>query len=186
MIKVLAWMYLDILEFHKRAIRFFSGQGKKSPLFNALIVLIQSLVWRQIFRAAWKDFDARFKGTLESLRRHKDLIESQATVIHFQQYQADTRKFMQQLDNQEKIERERKYLRSLEWISGAQSKLDHESFCDTRKEFPGSGKWILTQEDIQNWKDEDIPMTSALWLNGIPGAGKTNLFLYHVPRRNQC
>ncbi|KAI9858937.1 MAG: hypothetical protein M1813_007239 [Trichoglossum hirsutum] len=170
--KVLGLIYFDILEFHKRAIRFFSGR-----------------VWHQVFRSAWKDFGTRFKHILDSLRRHKELIQSQAHLLYFQQYQQDSQaallhiqqyeqnrlQVLDKLGTLEETESEKKYIAVMEWISGANTKLDHESFRDIRHEYPGSGDWILKHEKIQNWKEADTPVSSILWLNGIPGAGKTIL-----------
>jgi hypothetical protein len=146
-------------------------------------------VWRQIFRSTWKDFGTRFKQILDSLGRHKQLIVEQAALIHFQQYQDDSQKallYIQQyeqdrsgrimlLKTQEEAEMNRKYLGVLEWFSAAQSTVqDHQTFRDIRSKYAGSGDWILKDEKVQNWMGLDIPVTSVLWLNGIPGAGMLN------------
>jgi hypothetical protein len=82
---------------------------------------------------------------------------------------------LDKLGTLEETESEKKYIAVMEWISGANTKLDHESFRDIRHEYPGSGDWILKHEKIQNWKEADTPVSSILWLNGIPGAGMRRL-----------
>jgi hypothetical protein len=133
----------------------------------------------------WKDFRTRFKCILDNLRRHRELIRSQGALLHFQQYyqdrqqtllyiqqyQQDRVQILYQLEKSEKAESEKKYTAVMEWFSGATTKLDHESHCNTRRECPGSGNWILKHEKVLNWKEADTPMSSILWLNGIPGAG---------------
>lgn len=172
MVKVLGFIYKDILDFHKRAIRFFSGR-----------------VWRQVFRSVWSDFKTRFSGILEGLRRHKELIQAQASLLHYKQYQQDSQETMrhirqyeydreimiEKLENLEAEGSAKKYDTVMEWIAGAQTHLDHEAFCAIRDEYKGSGDWILKHEKVQNWREADTPVSSILWLNGIPGAGKTIL-----------
>jgi hypothetical protein len=90
----------------------------------------------------------------------------------------DRLKFIDHLEKLEEDQSQRKYTEVMEWISGAKTTIgDHDSFCDTRLEYPGSGDWILKNEKVQNWKEADTPVSSILWLNGIPGAGMP-LFQY--------
>ncbi|KAK2808656.1 hypothetical protein FQN50_004520 [Emmonsiellopsis sp. PD_5] len=158
MINILGFIYADILEFHKRAIRFFSGN-----------------VWHQVIRSAWKDFNVRFKQILDSLRSHKELIHRQSDLLHVVQYQKDRLIWNQKFDQIEEAGRKRKYLAVMEWTSCGRNKSDHESFVETRGEYKGSGDWILEHEKLKDWKKTSKPASSALWLNGIPGAGKTIL-----------
>jgi hypothetical protein len=81
----LAKIYGDILDFHSRALRFFNLPA-----------------WRQVFRSVWNDFNSRFGHILTDLRRHKELIESQATALQFQQYQEDRQLSFEKLDLLEK------------------------------------------------------------------------------------
>ena len=133
----------------------------------------------------WKDFDARFKHILERLRRHREFIERQAALLHFNhfqrnvyetqkqiaQYQQHRSMFISHFENQSREENEKKYFAVQEWILAAQSKLDHEAFCSVRAAYPGTGSWILTHETVMNWREASTPVNSILWLNGIPGAG---------------
>ncbi|KAF7504582.1 hypothetical protein GJ744_002077 [Endocarpon pusillum] len=156
--RVLEMIYSDILEFHKRAIRFFSGP-----------------VWRQVFRSAWKDFNTRFQNIVNGLRQHSELLQSQANLLHIQQYQADRLAMFDRLDSTEEKQRQEKYVAVMGWVLSAETKLDHDSACEALSEHPESGRWILKNSEFQNWKEADTPVCSILWLNGIPGAGKTVL-----------
>jgi hypothetical protein len=138
-------------------------------------------VWRQILRSTWKDFDTRFKYILRALQRHKSLIESQATVIHFQQYQSESQFNRDRIDTLVLSESQRKHRETLVWISGGQAKPDHQRHCTTREPYPGSGNWILKDEKLKNWMTEDIPKMSTLWVNGKPGAGEYWPF-YRIPQ----
>jgi hypothetical protein len=63
----------------------------------------------------------------------------------------------------------------LQWLCAADSVLDHQDISKTRQEFQGTGTWILKHPKYSAWKTDDVPNVSTLWLNGIPGAGKTVL-----------
>ena len=116
------------------------------------------------------------------------MIESQAAILHFrhyqedrqvnllliQQYERDRLQLIEHIENVEEAESQKKYTAVMEWISSPQTKgyhEIHESFCKTRREYPGTGDWILKHEKVQNWKEAETPVSSILWLNGIPGAG---------------
>jgi len=128
----------------------------------------------------------RFKGLLEGIKLHKQLIVEQAELLHFeesrsssqtvlahiQQYEQDRLGSLERLKTHEQNERDRKYLAILNWFSAAQSTTaDHENFCEIRTPYSESGIWILKHEKVQNWREMDTPVSSILWMNGIPGAG---------------
>ncbi|TVY50823.1 Vegetative incompatibility protein HET-E-1, partial [Lachnellula cervina] len=100
--------------------------------------------------------------------------DSQATRLHIEQYERDRLETSSIQKRREQDELDRKYLKVLEWFSAAPSTLeDHNTFHGIRSN--GSGDWILKHEKIQNWYELETPISSILWLNGIPGAGKTVL-----------
>ncbi|KAG4441876.1 hypothetical protein IFR05_002617 [Cadophora sp. M221] len=161
---VLIMMYKDILSFHKEATRFFSGK-----------------IWKQLFRSMWKNFATTFKQILDNLNRHRHLITEQATLINFQrqdhffqQYKRDGEERARSHQERKHADERSKYLQVLEWFSAARStQEDHNEFRGARSY--GTGDWILKEEKVQNWLEVDVPEFSILWINGIPGAGKTIL-----------
>lgn len=136
---------------------------------------ILGTVWRQVFRSAWKDFKTRFQHILDGLRQHSELLESQANLLHIQQYRADRLAMLDRLDSMEETQSQKKFTDVMGWVLRAETKLDtkldHHSACEARSEYPESGRWILKNPELQNWKEADTPVSSILWLNGIPGAG---------------
>lgn len=138
----------------------------------------------------WKNFNTRFSGILDNLRRHRELIESRAQLLHlqeskehfqeyrrnFQEYRRDMSKLRQDLESRVEEENRKKYVQVMEWLSDIQNGKDqngndHESFCRIREEYPGTGLWILRHQHVPTWKEAEPPVSSILWLNGIPGAG---------------
>ncbi|KAF2680197.1 C2H2 domain-containing protein [Lentithecium fluviatile CBS 122367] len=159
MIQALVLMYIDILEFHQNAIRFFSGK-----------------LWRRFFRSMWKDFGTKFSGILKSLSRHRSLVESRASLAQYRLYREDIANMRSGLDRLITEEQNKKMKAVREWLAvGSQSQEDHDACCQIRKEFPSTGRWILKHEFVKDWMAVDNPPTPIVWLTGIPGAGKTIL-----------
>ncbi|KAF2736998.1 C2H2 domain-containing protein [Polyplosphaeria fusca] len=169
MLHALELIYIDILDFHQHALRFFSGK-----------------FWTKFFRSVWKNFNTKFQGILNSLRRHKQLVETRASLMHFQRYEEDMAQFTRyqqdlneiksKMDQMIEEERSKKIKAIKEWLAtGSQAAVDHERFLAVRQKYPNTGRWILKHETIDNWMHADVPATPLVWMNGIPGAGKTVL-----------
>lgn len=207
--KILGWIYADILKFHSAALRFFTQPGKVFPLtfepflkdgMRVDLIVGAHIVWRQVFKSMWKDYDVTFKAILNDIKQHSDLLHQMAHALHMSQsqkdsvalgdfysrYKNDTHELRAQIDELkmkqdqiwqaiENAEMERKLGRRREvinWIAAASMSSHHKIFCKARQCCPGSGDWILKSEQLKDWKDSDIPHNSVLWLHGIPGAGK--------------
>jgi len=97
---------------------------------------------------------------------------SQELFAHIKQYEQDRSARWTRLSREDEDEKKKKRSAVLTWFSAARSTIsDHESFCRTRIPETGSGEWILKHEKVQGWIEMDPPVSSILWLNGIPGAG---------------
>lgn len=151
-------------------------------------------VWRQIFRSMWKNFDSRFKSILEALSRHRQLIAYQADLLHHQQYQLDRTAMLRHIhqyrehrardikdqEQREEAEAQRKHREVLQWFCAADTTAsDQEVFSNKRRQYSGTGDWILENEKVKNWLEEDTPMSSILWMNGKPAAGMERAKFYH-------
>ncbi|CAI6333480.1 unnamed protein product [Periconia digitata] len=159
MLHVLELMYLDILGFHQHALKFFSGK-----------------LWHRFFRSMWKDFGTRFDGILKSLRRHKELVESRATIAQYRRYKEDVTELKKKIEELILQERMKKMKAVKEWLAvGSRPQQDHAGFQRIRAEFPSTGRWISKHEYFKEWLGMDVPPTPIIWLFGIPGAGKTVL-----------
>lgn len=100
----------------------------------------------------------------------------QDRVIVFQslrQYDQDRRVRILQVKRRDQEERTQRTAAVKEWLAAAPSNQeDHERFCMTWRTSEAHGSWILKNEKISNWRKADTPVSSLLWLNGIPGAGQ--------------
>jgi hypothetical protein len=192
MVVALERIYLDILEFHEHAVRFFSKK-RKHQYFHALCKnwLISS-VWRQFFQSMWNDFDTKFGGILKSLARHKEFVVRSAEIANYsqrqqdstesqavglarhQEYQEDIKELNRKLDYTIAERKQAKTLAVNEWLAvGRQPQRYHEGFCQIRNPYPTTANWILANEDIKMLLGNDVPATPIVWMSGIPGAGMT-------------
>ncbi|KAK0115664.1 hypothetical protein ONS95_000067 [Cadophora gregata] len=158
MASVLALIYEDILEFHLSALRVL-----KRP------------TWRQLFRSAWKDFESRFQRLVDDLQNHKILIQNHASVIHIQEMQRERAFVRNEFRLAEEARSQRKRLDVVTWLSAFDPILDHEAAMTARIMYPSSGRWLLQESKMKAWLDHNIGSSPLLWMNGIPGAGKTIL-----------
>lgn len=127
----------------------------------------------------WKDFSTKFSGILNSLRRHKELIECRASLSQYRRYQEDMAEMSSKLDELINQKQSKKMKVVKEWLAVySQPEQDHDSVRNTRAEYPSTGDWILEHKLVEDWKDADVPSTPLAWMTGIPGAGK----LCMIPR----
>lgn len=160
---ILESIWSNILNFHAQALRIFG----------------QSML-RQFFRSLWKDFDGRFKHLLSDMKRQKDVVESHANQIHIQNYESDRLKIFEEFEHTQTRRAEERYVFVVQWISAAAVIRDHEDLCAVRQEQYDStnkmtGRWILNNEEVEAWLAPQVPKASILWINAIPGAGKSVL-----------
>ena len=128
-------------------------------------------MWRKLFDSTWKTFQTRFSRSIESFRRHRELIKNQATFEEFEAVQSVRVMQAEQLKQQKEEASRQRQARVRSWLSAEDMKLEHEDYTEVRRDFPGTGRWILEKRPVKRWLDLDDNHSSLLWLTGIPGAG---------------
>ena len=132
----------------------------------------------------------RFQGILESLRKHRDLIDAEANAIglaeakawrstqldYIRQWRAD------RAYDTERMERERLDSQTRAALSWFGANEDQENiFAKTSRACDGSDNhWILKEPIITSWLDQGARDHSVIWLNGKPGAGESRHLLYDL------
>ncbi|KAM7213295.1 hypothetical protein V8F06_011306 [Rhypophila decipiens] len=142
---VLSLMYKDILEFHAAALKHF-----RKPM------------WKKLFVAVWSGFLVKLREIMQKMERHKHLIESQASIVQFEEAQ----RFRETVEANFREIREQ-FVRH-KWP-------DQLNCARAKSDSPGSGQWLLKHGQFKDWYDPVYCLKPLLWLNGIPGAGKTTL-----------
>jgi hypothetical protein len=118
----------------------------------------------------WKDFAVRFHGILESLVRHREHVDKEASSIAILEVKRWRTQHQQYVEQQE-IERQDFLLQeAITWVA-VEDRLQEDELdrlSDLRQ--PGTCEWILRTPHLESWINSPGDNT-ILWLNGIPGAG---------------
>ncbi|KAF6824282.1 zinc finger protein [Colletotrichum musicola] len=155
MARILSSIYKDVLEFHLQAFKYF-----------------QQPMLKQLFHATWKTYKTRFSDLIQSLSHHRLLLLGQTTLSEARR----VRNAEETRIGDERAERDCRLRRELSvWLQSANTKNDHHRFQAIRSEFPTSGHWLFDKPEFKSWFNIFPPIPGLLWLNGIPGAGKTIL-----------
>jgi hypothetical protein len=130
-------------------------------------------VWKQLFHATWKSFRTQFSGILENLRRHRRLVEGQANLAQFEEFQRARVTAEAEFRNLQDAEQRHRRITVRDWLSAANTDIDQEKGANVRSDYPNTGRWLLANHHMQAWLNPEFCSTPLLWLNGIPGAGMT-------------
>ncbi|KAF2800244.1 hypothetical protein K505DRAFT_229183, partial [Melanomma pulvis-pyrius CBS 109.77] len=156
MTSVLSLIYEDILEFHREALRYFKQR-----------------TWKQLFHATWRSFSSSIEHLTKSLQRHKSLLEDQASIIHFEEFQDLHLRAKREFEAQRSAELDRRRLNIQQWLCAHDIEARQEDAAKSR--YNGTGNWLIQDSRFTKWFNFDYCAESLLWLSGIPGAGKTVL-----------
>ncbi|KAG8753175.1 hypothetical protein FRC14_006356 [Serendipita sp. 396] len=113
---------------------------------------------------------AKLDELLQTLEKHKTsfllaLAGDQAKVTL--NIEKSVNNVSDQLEDMKASEYRKEVLR---WFKGADPTTNHNAA--RKKHEPGTGEWLLDSEEFRVWMQE---ARKIMWLNGIPGAGKTVL-----------
>ena len=114
-----------------------------------------------------------FDQILNSLRRHKELLESEkgtAAILEMQRLRQDIAA----------AERGRRRITVFDKIKSAKYEEDQES-ASKKRGGSNSGYWILRRRQFQDWSNIHMRADPILWINGIPGAGKSKPLSENIP-----
>ncbi|KAL9608549.1 MAG: hypothetical protein Q9167_006625 [Letrouitia subvulpina] len=155
--RALEFYYCDILEFHAHAMKFLNRPG-----------------WKKLFDSSWKTFDTHFRRILDSLDRHKDLIESEKgtlAVLEAQKAREITEAYSKEMAEREARE---KIKVLIERLNPTDYKRDQFDASEQRRQ-RRSGEWLYKNSYFCRWYDLDAVCNPLLYIHGVPGAGKTVL-----------
>lgn len=154
----------------------FLNSYEQNSLLKVMIDNVTDL--RTFFDSVWKTFRTKSSPILNSLRRHRELLEQVKSTATFGEVQRT------RLALQETIEKSNEELKQILWgihqkkkqileKLGSQDSYNdrgHRRLPDQR--YPTSGDWILKERIFLQWLDPDELSKDLLYLNGMPGAGK--------------
>ena len=155
--QVIGLIYSDIIEFHRRAYKFFRRKA-----------------WHFWFAFDWGLFERRFKLVLQRLARHCEVLDKEAAAAHFLEMKQFRDK--RQLE-EDAFERQRQHQMAQDvfrWLSAAEDQQEEHLHRISDSRQPGTCDWILKDPRMRPWIEDDCG-DATLWMTGIPGAGKSFL-----------
>ena len=137
-------------------------------------------VWRTVFDITHPGFSAALAEIRTNFLHHKDLVEKQANLLHFDSFRRHHEEAESRFKQQEKEEIRKQKLEVMEWLEMTSAETspatDQDCYASKRKDYPASGQWLSHCHGYQEWIDPQTTHIPCIWLNGKPGAGM-RLFL---------
>lgn len=139
------------------------------------------LAWTIIFLSLWKDFQSRFATIIESLKKQRDFVDTEAASIDIveakdararAQYEIERRQkeSIEALERSEKNEGITRLRHSVEWLAVDDTAQETEYERMSCRRHEGTCEWIERLSQMRHWLKDDTKH-SLLWLSGKPGAG---------------
>ena len=184
---VLAGIYIAILDFHQRSYKFFQRRGTlfSSERNRPLLTFIPA--WHLIFLSLWRDFRARFRGIINTIEKHRDFIDKEASSIDMVEDRAARTRILDDiarrqrqsaanLDSDDIQKRLVQLQSSTSWLAIDDKSQEAERERRSTMRHPGTFEWIENVTEMKSWlrDDESEPI---VWLNGKPGAGMCHTFI---------
>ena len=128
---------------------------------------------------------------MESLRKHRDLIDAEANAIniteaktwrntqldHIRQWRAERALEIEKKERESLASQTRE---AVAWFGASEGQED--VFAKISRACDGSaGHWILKEPNVASWLSQGGRDHSAIWLNGKPGAGESLLPFDSLP-----
>jgi hypothetical protein len=130
------------------------------------------LEWKKLFKASWRDFTLKVDHIKESIAQKARSIENRVSITQFEEIQKS--RFIKDLEfnriKNEQDSQRRAMIR--QWLSPFDCESEQIRFRNARSICKDPGRWLLHDSRFQKWFNPENCETPAIWLSGIPGAGK--------------
>ncbi|KAK8123091.1 hypothetical protein PG984_011761 [Apiospora sp. TS-2023a] len=159
MVQVLALLYEDVLMFQRIIIRYF-----------------QQPQWQTVFSESWKTCKSRFPGIIRNIAERRNLIENKATDVQVEEVRESIQQSLQ-VEERRFDEQTLQQIRDVHnWLRPTNVDIDQDALVEARADYPKTGQWLFENSLFKEWFDPPYPtIPPLLWINGIPGSGKTML-----------
>jgi hypothetical protein len=139
------------------------------------------LAWHLLFLSLWKDFGSRFDNIIESLKKQRDFVDTEAVSIDIveakqsrnrvqDEIQQRQKRDMEILEQSERSTRIAHLQHSVAWLSVDETIQEMEFEVKSSRRHEKTCEWIMKEPQMKAWLKDDTKHP-LLWLNGKPGAG---------------
>jgi hypothetical protein len=132
---------------------------------------IYHIAWHILFLSLWKDFESRFKGILNSLRKQRDFLDAEAVsfdIVEAQNWRIKMEEWIKRREAEAKIAQ---LSHSIAWLAVDDSVQETLLELRSDRQYRGTCEWVAKVPQMISWNTDDCN-EPTLWLKGIPGAGK--------------
>ncbi|KAK8068838.1 hypothetical protein PG994_005454 [Apiospora phragmitis] len=154
--------YQDLFRTEPHMVQVLALLYEDVLMFQRIILrYFQQPLWQTVFSESWKTCKSRFPGIIRNIATRRNLIENKATDVEKSQLDEQTLRQIRDVHN---------------WLRPTNVDIDQAALLEARADYPGTGQWLLENTLFKEWFDPQFPtIPTLLWINGIPGAGKTML-----------
>ncbi|KAH7305450.1 hypothetical protein B0I35DRAFT_362187 [Stachybotrys elegans] len=154
--EVLALFFQDILDFYVVALKFFSLSR-----------------WRHFFESMWPSRRDKIAIVMTHIEQHTGLMRNE---VRREDIRAEHDARLRALEHFEKMEK----TAITQEYNAIETHISPVSYDDVLNRIEsrlcdGTGKWLIRNVDFCKWLDKTDATARQIWLQGIPGAGKTFL-----------
>ncbi|KAI8630272.1 NACHT domain protein [Xylariaceae sp. FL1651] len=153
---VMVLFFRDMLDFYLIALKFF-----KMPR------------WKFFFEPLWPKHKDKIKVVMTHIDNHGRLMRNEVRLEHIQQEHEARRRALEYYEQEERSRRDQEFYR----IKTDIAPQSHDERLDgiQARVYQGTGTWLLENATFKEWLRPATASSRLLWLQGIPGAGKTYL-----------
>ena len=162
-----------------------------TAIYESLMNISNLPAWKIIFESLWKTFNLRFQSILDSLRKHRDLIDQEANTIdiaeskiwrdcqldEIRQWRTENNERLQVLERGRSAAQIK---RAITWLLATEGQEDVLS-KRSRKGDSREDHWVSKESAIVSWSSQ-MRNSTVVWLSGKPGAGEplTSILAYII------
>lgn len=133
------------------------------------------VAWHIVFISLWKDFQGRFQGIVDSLKKQRDFLDAEAASIHILEAKESRLKMQEDLHRfwkheqikLELAEKERgvmQFQHTVAWLAVDEKVQDSHYHRISGRRHDKTCSWILGDAKMKSWLNYDSK-SPILWLS---------------------
>ncbi|KAF2973525.1 hypothetical protein GQX73_g157 [Xylaria multiplex] len=155
---VISLIYSDVLWFHRELLQHLTKRE-----------------WKALFLSTWGDFATCLDQISENIARNHRLIKSNVSYKDLEEIQNIRASSIQTFKTNKTAQDISRRATIMQWLFSYNCELDQARHRKMRSICKTPGAWLLRDSRFKEWSSTEFCSSPILWLNGIPGAGKTIL-----------
>ncbi|KAI0861632.1 hypothetical protein F4860DRAFT_475705 [Xylaria cubensis] len=156
--RILVFIYSDIMWFHREILRQLKQRG-----------------WETLFTSTWGDFATCLDQIKANISRSHRLISGDVSFKEMEEIRNLRASSLHTFKMNKTAEDISHRATVRQWLSSYNCEAEQTRYRKTRSICQSPGSWLLKDSRFLNWSTPEFCSYPFIWLNGIPGAGKTIL-----------